>query len=187
MLPYLGRAVPARAPDVLKRMKRPASGEEPQAAGRWRGICPEMVVRSHLHRRLPGETEAEFEHLLEFIREASIDRAGCFAYSPVEGAAANQLPGLLSAEAARGAPRPLHGGGRRSVDAQARRRVGATMQVLIDHAPGARPPAAGWGAVMPTTPEIDGRDAPAAAAGEGVEDPQGRRFTRARIVRPKAD
>ena len=80
-------------------MKRPASGEKNlERLARWREICPELVVRSTFIAGFPGETEAEFEYLLDFMREAQIDRAGCFAYSPVEGATANALPGMLPAE-----------------------------------------------------------------------------------------
>jgi ribosomal protein S12 methylthiotransferase len=61
----------------------------------WREQCPELVIRSTFIAGFPGETEAEFQHLLGFLAEAQIDRAGCFAYSPVEGATANELPGML--------------------------------------------------------------------------------------------
>ena len=90
------RAAAAQPPDVLKRMKRPASGEKNiERIQRWREICPEMVIRSTFIAGFPGETETEFAHLLDFVREAQIDRAGCFAYSPVDGALANELPGAL--------------------------------------------------------------------------------------------
>ena len=96
VLPYLDVPLQHSHPDVLKRMKRPASGEKNlERIARWREVCPELVIRSTFIAGFPGETEAEFEHLLDFMREAQIDRAGCFAYSPVEGAAANDIPGML--------------------------------------------------------------------------------------------
>ena len=99
VLPYLDVPFQHAHPDVLKRMKRPASGERNlERLARWREICPEIVVRSTFIAGFPGETEAEFETLLDFMREAQIDRAGCFAYSPVQGAAANELPGMLPHE-----------------------------------------------------------------------------------------
>src|SRR5207302_9348917 len=99
VLPYLDVPFQHAHPGVLKRMKRPASGEKNlERLARWREICPQLVVRSTFIAGFPGETEAEFEHLLAFLREARIDRAGCFAYSPVEGATANELPGMLPAE-----------------------------------------------------------------------------------------
>jgi ribosomal protein S12 methylthiotransferase len=93
-------------------------------------------VRSTFIAGFPGETEAEFEHLLGFLREAQIDRAGCFAYSPVEGAAANELPGQVP-QAEREARRSaLHGRGRAGVGRPSCARASVpTMQVLVDHAP----------------------------------------------------
>ncbi|NCU79579.1 MAG: radical SAM protein, partial [Burkholderiaceae bacterium] len=76
----------------LKRMKRPASGEKNlDRIEQWRAVCPDLVIRSTFIAGFPGETEEEFQYLLDFMQEANIDRAGCFAYSPVEGAAANEL------------------------------------------------------------------------------------------------
>jgi ribosomal protein S12 methylthiotransferase len=99
ILPYLDVPFQHAAPSVLKRMKRPASGERNlERIQRWREICPELVIRSTFIAGFPGETEAEFEQLLQFIHEAQIDRAGCFAYSPVEGAAANALADPVPAE-----------------------------------------------------------------------------------------
>src|SRR5438445_7594333 len=99
VLPYLDVPFQHSHPDVLKRMKRPASGEKNlERIQRWREACPEIVIRSTFIAGFPGETEQEFGHLLDFMREARIDRAGCFAYSPVEGAAANEIPGMLPQE-----------------------------------------------------------------------------------------
>ena len=96
VLPYLDIPLQHAHPDVLKRMKRPASGEKNlERILAWRNACPDLVIRSTFIAGFPGETEAEFEYLLNFLDEAQIDRAGCFAYSPVEGALANQLDNPL--------------------------------------------------------------------------------------------
>ena len=92
LLPYLDIPMQHAHPDVLKRMKRPASGEKNlDRIEQWRAMCPDLVIRSTFIAGFPGETEEEFQYLLDFMQEANIDRAGCFAYSPVEGAAANEL------------------------------------------------------------------------------------------------
>ena len=92
LLPYLDIPMQHAHPDVLKRMKRPASGEKNlERIEQWRAVCPDLVIRSTFIAGFPGETEEEFQYLLNFMQEANIDHAGCFAYSPVEGAAANQL------------------------------------------------------------------------------------------------
>lgn len=92
LLPYLDIPMQHAHPDVLKRMKRPASGEKNlERIEQWRTVCPDLVIRSTFIAGFPGETEEEFQYLLDFMHEANIDRAGCFAYSPVEGASANQL------------------------------------------------------------------------------------------------
>lgn len=92
VLPYLDVPFQHSHPDVLKRMKRPASGEKNLERIRaWRSVCPDLTIRSTFIVGFPGETEAEFEHLLDFLDEAQLDRVGCFTYSPVEGAAANSL------------------------------------------------------------------------------------------------
>ena len=84
---------------ILKAMKRPASAENNLERIRaWREVCPDITIRSTFITGFPGETEAEFEELLEFIEEARLDRVGCFAYSPVEGAVANALPGAVPDE-----------------------------------------------------------------------------------------
>ena len=92
VLPYLDIPMQHAHPDVLKRMKRPASGEKNlDRILAWRKMNPDLTIRSTFIAGFPGETEAEFEYLLDFLREAQIDRLGCFAYSPVEGATANLL------------------------------------------------------------------------------------------------
>jgi ribosomal protein S12 methylthiotransferase len=93
ILPYLDVPLQHASPRILKLMKRPASGERNLERIRaWREACPDITLRSTFIVGFPGETEAEFEELLNFLREARLDRVGAFAYSPVEGAAANALP-----------------------------------------------------------------------------------------------
>ena len=156
VLPYLDVPFQHSHPDVLKRMKRPASGERNlERIQRWREACPEIVVRSTFIAGFPGETEAEFEHLLEFMREAQIDRAGCFAYSPVAGAAANSLEGMLPAELREERRARFMAVAEAVSAAKLQQRVGATMQVLVDAAPnmGKR---GGVGRSYADAPEIDG-------------------------------
>jgi ribosomal protein S12 methylthiotransferase len=99
ILPYLDVPFQHANPRILKAMKRPASSENNLARiRRWREICPDITIRSTFIAGFPGETEQEFEELLEFLGEAQLDRVGCFAYSPVEGATANDLPGALPDE-----------------------------------------------------------------------------------------
>jgi len=156
VLPYLDVPFQHAHPDVLKRMKRPASGEKNlERLARWREACPQIVVRSTFIAGFPGETEAEFEFLLDFMRQAQIDRAGCFAYSPVQGAAANDIPGMLPT-ALREERRARFMAVAEAVStAKLQQRVGAQMQVLVDHAPalGRR---GGVGRSYADAPEIDG-------------------------------
>jgi ribosomal protein S12 methylthiotransferase len=181
ILPYLDVPFQHAHPAVLKRMKRPASGERNlERLQRWREACPELVVRSTFIAGFPGETEEEFETLLDFVREAGIDRAGCFAYSPVEGAAANALPDPV--------PAPVREERRARFMAVAedvstrrlRRRVGATMQVLVDSAP-ALGRQGGVGRTYADAPEIDGtvRLLPSEKRSKTMKTGE---FTRARIV-----
>ncbi len=93
ILPYLDIPFQHGSPDVLKRMKRPAAAEKSLDRIRaWRDICPDITLRSTFIVGFPGETDAEFAMLLDFLREAQLDRVGCFQYSPVDGARANKLP-----------------------------------------------------------------------------------------------
>jgi ribosomal protein S12 methylthiotransferase len=93
ILPYLDMPLQHGSPSVLRAMRRPAATEKVlERLAEWRRICPDLVLRSTFIVGFPGETEADFEQLLDFIGEAQLDRVGCFAYSPVHGAAANDLP-----------------------------------------------------------------------------------------------
>jgi len=181
VLPYLDVPLQHSHPDVLKRMKRPAIGEKNlERIARWREVCPELVIRSTFIAGFPGETEQEFEHLLDFIREAEIDRAGCFAYSPVEGATANDIPGMLP-EAEREARRARFMEVAEAVSiAKLQKRIGSTMQVLVDSAP-ALGRKGGVGRTYADAPEIDGtvRLLPPEKISKTMKVGE---FTRARIV-----
>ncbi len=156
VLPYLDVPLQHSHPDVLKRMKRPASGEKNlERISRWREACPEIVIRSTFIAGFPGETEAEFQHLLDFMQEAQIDRAGCFAYSPVTGAAANDIPGMLPKELREERKARFMAVAEAVSAAKLQKRVGATMQVLIDSAPGMGKKG-GVGRTYADAPEIDG-------------------------------
>ncbi|MEM0911121.1 MAG: 30S ribosomal protein S12 methylthiotransferase RimO, partial [Pseudomonadota bacterium] len=93
ILPYLDIPFQHASKRILRLMKRPGSADRTvERIKQWREICPDLVIRSTFIVGFPGETEAEFEELLEFLKAAQLDRVGCFMYSPVEGAPANQLP-----------------------------------------------------------------------------------------------
>lgn len=93
ILPYLDIPFQHASPRILKLMKRPAASENNLTRIKaWRAICPELTIRSTFIVGFPGETEEEFQELLDFLEEAQLDRVGCFEYSPVKGAAANELP-----------------------------------------------------------------------------------------------
>ena len=156
VLPYLDVPLQHSHPDVLRRMKRPASGEKNlERIQRWREACPEIVIRSTFIAGFPGETEEEFSHLLDFVREAQIDRAGCFAYSPVEGATANDLPGMLPLEVREERRARFMAVAEEVSTMLLQQRVGATMQVLVDSAPGMGKKG-GVGRTYADAPEIDG-------------------------------
>ncbi|HSV47760.1 MAG TPA: 30S ribosomal protein S12 methylthiotransferase RimO [Ramlibacter sp.] len=181
VLPYLDVPFQHSHPDVLRRMKRPASGEKNlERIQRWRDACPEIVIRSTFIAGFPGETEEEFGHLLDFMREARIDRAGCFAYSPVKGAAANEIPGMLP-QALREERRARFMAVAEEVSAdKLRGRIGADMQVLVDSAP-ALGRKGGIGRSYADAPEIDGtvRLLPPEKLSKQLKVGE---FTRARIV-----
>ena len=153
LLPYLDVPFQHASPRILKLMRRPASGERNlERIDAWRALCPDITIRSTFIAGFPGETDAEFQELLDFVEAAEIDRAGCFAYSPVEGAAANTLPGAMP-EVEREARRA------EIMKVQARvsrkrlaRKVGKTVKVLID-AVGAQ---GAVGRSSADAPEIDG-------------------------------
>ena len=149
LLPYLDVPFQHASRRILRLMKRPANAEDTlERIRRWRAVCPELTIRSTFIAGFPGETETEFEELLAFLREAQLDRVGCFAYSPVEGAAANALPDPVPEdvkEARRARLMQLQAG---ISAARLRGKVGKRIKVLVD-APGA-------GRSSADAPEIDG-------------------------------
>jgi ribosomal protein S12 methylthiotransferase len=134
-------------------MKRPASGEKNlERILAWRNICPDLVIRSTFIAGFPGETPEEFEYLLDFLDEAQIDRAGCFAYSPVDGAIANQLENPVPEEI-REERRALFMAKAEAISIKRlSKRVGKRIQVLIDQID----ESGGIGRSIGDAPEIDG-------------------------------
>ena len=181
MVHYLDVPLQHGSESVLRRMKRPSNVRKVhEFVQELRSAMPDIVLRTSFIAGFPGETDEEFDHLLSFVREAQIDRAGCFAYSPVDGAAANALPGMLPA-ALREERRARFMAAAEAVSAaRLQRRVGATMQVLVDQAPalGRR---GGVGRSYADAPEIDGlvRLLPPEKASKTLKVGE---FTRARIV-----
>jgi ribosomal protein S12 methylthiotransferase len=153
VLPYLDIPLQHAHPDVLKRMKRPASGEKNlERILSWREACPDLVIRSTFIAGFPGETELEFEYLLNFLDEAQIDRAGCFAYSPVDGATANQLDNPVP-DAIREERRARFMAKAEEISIKRlSKKVGKRIQVLIDRVD----ESGGIGRTIGDAPEIDG-------------------------------
>lgn len=181
VLPYLDVPFQHSHPEVLRRMKRPASGERNlERIERWRERCPALVIRSTFIAGFPGESELEFDHLLDFLQQAQIDRAGCFAYSPVAGASANDLPGALP-ESEREQRRARVMAVAEAVSTRKlAARVGAVMQVLVDSAP-ALGRKGGVGRSYADAPQIDGvvRLLPPEKASKRLTVGE---FTRARVL-----
>jgi len=133
ILPYLDVPFQHANPRILRLMKRPASGEDNLARIRaWRAICPDITIRSTFIAGFPGETEGEFQELLDFLEEAQLDRVGCFAYSPVEGAAANALPRHVPDQVREERRARLMQLQEKISARRLRRRVGKTLRVLVD-------------------------------------------------------
>jgi ribosomal protein S12 methylthiotransferase len=153
VLPYLDVPFQHASPRILRLMKRPASGERNiERIRAWREVCPDITIRSTFIAGFPGETEAEFEELLDFLREAQLDRVGCFAYSPVEGAAANALPGMLPEEVREDRRARFMQVQQEISAARLARKVGTTQRVLIDEVG----PTVAIGRTAADAPEIDG-------------------------------
>ncbi|MBI5438946.1 MAG: 30S ribosomal protein S12 methylthiotransferase RimO [Nitrosomonadales bacterium] len=133
ILPYLDVPFQHASRRILELMKRPGSSENVLARIRqWREICPELTLRSTFIVGFPGETEEEFEELLDFIEEAQLDRVGAFAYSPVEGAAANELPGHIAPEEQQERLARLMLLQEEISEERLERKIGKTMTVLVD-------------------------------------------------------
>ncbi|MEQ1774742.1 MAG: 30S ribosomal protein S12 methylthiotransferase RimO [Burkholderiales bacterium] len=153
ILPYLDVPFQHASPRILKLMKRPANAENTLARIKaWRAICPELTIRSTFIAGFPGETEAEFEELLAFLEEAQLDRVGCFAYSPVEGATANALPNPVPDDVREERRARFMQTQEKISKARLKKKVGQTMTVLVDANDGKKAVARS----SADAPEIDG-------------------------------
>jgi len=153
ILPYLDVPFQHASPRILKLMKRPANAENTLARIKaWRAICPELTIRSTFIAGFPGETESEFEELLAFLEEAQLDRVGCFAYSPVEGATANALPDPVPDEVREARRARFMKTQEKISKARLKKKVGQTLKVLVDSNDGKQ----AVGRSSADAPEIDG-------------------------------
>jgi len=163
VLPYLDIPFQHASPAVLKAMKRPAAAEDTlERLAAWRGICPDLTVRSTFIVGFPGETEADFELLLDWLEEAQLDRVGCFKYSPVEGAAANALPGAVPDEVKEERYHRFMEAQAAISEAKLAAKVGRTLEVLIDEVQDGT----AIGRSHADAPEIDGT---VSVAGQGLK------------------
>ena len=133
ILPYLDIPFQHASSRILKLMKRPAASQNNlERIKVWRQICPDITLRSTFIVGFPGETEEEFEQLLDFMKEAQLDRVGCFAYSPVKGAAANELPGAVPEEVKQERLERFMAIQAEISAARLQNRIGKTETVLVD-------------------------------------------------------
>ena len=153
VLPYLDIPFQHASPRILKLMKRPGNVDKTlERIQNWRRHVPDLTIRSTFIVGFPGETDAEFNELLDFLREAELDRVGAFAYSPVDGAKANDLPGQIDDELKEDRLEQFMAVQAEISAAKLQRKVGKTIRVLVDEidAEGA------WGRSSADAPEIDG-------------------------------
>jgi len=154
ILPYLDIPLQHGSPEILQKMRRPAAAEKSlQRIETWREICPDITLRSTFIVGFPGETEADFDLLLDFIREAQLDRVGCFQYSPVKGAMANQLPDPVPEEVKQARWARFMSVQQGISAARLRDKIGRTIEVLIDEVDDS----GAIGRSSADAPEIDGR------------------------------
>ena len=133
VLPYLDIPFQHASPDVLRRMKRPAAQEKTlERIRRWREICPDLTLRSTFIVGFPGETEEDFEMLLDWLDEAELDRVGCFRYEPVRGAAANDLAALVPDDVKEERWNRFMARQQAISKRRLKRKVGTRQQVIID-------------------------------------------------------
>lgn len=133
ILPYLDVPFQHSSPKVLRQMKRPASGEDNlERVKSWRALCPDIAIRSTFIVGFPGETDEDFQHLLEFLQNAKLDRVGCFSYSPVEGATANKLADPVDPDLAEERREVLMATQARISSERLQLRVGTTCVAIID-------------------------------------------------------
>jgi ribosomal protein S12 methylthiotransferase len=153
ILPYIDVPFQHASPRILKLMKRPANGEDNLERIRaWRRICPDITIRSTFITGFPGETEDEFRELLDFLGEAELDRVGCFAYSPVEGAKANELPDVVDGELREERRARLMHLQEEISARRLKRKIGRVVEILVDEVA----PGGGVGRSSGDAPEIDG-------------------------------
>jgi ribosomal protein S12 methylthiotransferase len=149
ILPYLDVPFQHASPRILRLMKRPASAEKVLERIRgWRSLCPDIAIRSTFIAGFPGETEAEFEELLDFLEEAQLDRVGCFAYSAVDGAAANDLPDAVPEELKEERRARFMQVQEKISAGRLKSKVGKKLRVIVD--------VPGTGRSSADAPEIDG-------------------------------
>jgi ribosomal protein S12 methylthiotransferase len=155
ILPYLDIPFQHASPAVLKAMKRPGNQEKTlERIRRWRDICPDLVIRSTFVVGFPGETEVDFEFLLAWLEEAQLDRVGCFAYENVKGAAAQGLPGHVDEAVKQDRRARLMSVSARISRTKLKRRVGQTLDVLVDQV---RSDGTAIARSYADAPEIDGQ------------------------------
>jgi ribosomal protein S12 methylthiotransferase len=153
ILPYLDIPFQHASPRILKLMKRPGNRERVlERIQSWREVCPELVIRSTFIVGFPGETESDFQQLLDFLEQAQLDRVGCFMYSPVEGAAANELPDPVDEDVKQQRYDRFMQLQQEISTTRLQRRIGQTMQVLIE----SRNEDCWIGRSYADAPEIDG-------------------------------
>jgi ribosomal protein S12 methylthiotransferase len=153
ILPYLDIPFQHAAPDVLKRMKRPAAQAKTlERIARWREICPDITLRSTFIVGFPGETESDFDYLLQWLEEAALDRVGCFKYEPVRGAVANDLAAPVPDDVKEDRWHRFMQAQQKISTRRLRRKVGTRQQVIIDSVG----PTVLKGRSMADAPEIDG-------------------------------
>jgi ribosomal protein S12 methylthiotransferase len=153
VLPYLDIPFQHASPEVLKRMRRPAAQEKTlERLARWREICPDLTLRSTFIVGFPGETEEDFEILLQWLDEASLDRVGCFKYEPVKGAAANDMGASVPDEIKEQRWHRFMQVQQKISTRRLKRKVGTRQKVIIDEVG----PSVAKGRSMADAPEIDG-------------------------------
>jgi ribosomal protein S12 methylthiotransferase len=153
VLPYLDIPFQHASPDVLRRMKRPAAHEKTlERIARWREICPDLTIRSSFIVGFPGETEADFAFLLDWLDEAQLDRVGCFRYEPVAGAVSNDLAALIPKDVIEERWNRFMAHQQAISARRLRRKVGTRQQVIIDSVG----PSVAKGRSKGDAPEIDG-------------------------------
>jgi ribosomal protein S12 methylthiotransferase len=153
VLPYLDIPFQHAAPDVLKRMKRPAAQAKTlERIARWRELCPDITLRSTFIVGFPGETDRDFETLLEWLDEAALDRVGCFRYEPVAGATANDLADAVPKDVTEERWHRFMARQQAISKKRLKRKVGTRQQVIIDEVG----PTVAKGRTRGDAPEIDG-------------------------------